>query len=899
MKKGLIFAILCCLAVTASAENREWYFNSWSATTIANIAADSDYWSDDEKGDGTTNVTGGTCYWQVDADGNVSEDGYLTANGTVIAELEGLEYTNTADRSLAIAINYPSTSLGDYNGEQYLWMGSSKRNYFIIPNVKPGATITAGVESHKPKDSRGINLYIGAGSSGTQLLAPDGSSVSTPTVYEEQTWYVPTDATDTANEDGTYDIQIYNTNGCHIYYLIVNEDLPSVTDASLVYTYNSSVLALTDDAFYDMLVNNENFSNVSVAAIDAAGDVSAVDAATLEAYDAVIVAPSLQGTDALAATVKEAIAYVPMLNLNPTIYEGWGYGTATTTTTNLITIPELYLDYELFQAKLESDNYINEDGTLALFEEGVITGVTIPEGSYFASDRVYATADDAVVSHIHSPAGKNSYLLLSYGLENSNWGESVLDLVTNGVTIVYATKDSVTAAATPVATQSYKQLNTDVKLTCSTSGAVIYYTLDGTDPTSESTLYEGVFNVSTEGTVVKAIAYADGYTASEILEQTISIYTTTDAPTISVEQGDGVAYVTLSTTTEDATIFYNITGSDSETYSTAYSSPLEITRYTTVTAFTGANDSYIQSEAVSAVVYPTSKEIRVDEVAHFDANATDWSGGESKTKYYTDGKKNGYNYYTVEETTGTASDGSDSTIYIKTDSAQVLTVWNPGNGWEAKSYGQGMLWQLLTADSDIDDTNTTARYRAEDALSAGASSNNITFGNVQKSDGVNNDPYSCSIQSTTTFKGPFDVVVYVGNGSSSNNPKALLCVSTDTLDEANWVEIDTIYHASTYRYLKRNVISYEGTDEVYIKVQAAFSSVMVFDIYVYNHGEESEALSSGIREINVDGEAAGEVISTAIYSINGAQLNSLSRGVNIIREVYSNGAVKTRKVLVQ
>ena len=66
--------------------------------------------------------------------------------------------------------------------------------------------------------------------------------------------------------------------------------------------------------------------------------------------------------------------------------------------------------------------------------------------------------------------------------------------------------------------------STEVSITCATSGAKIYYTTDGTEPTNASAEYTAPFELSAT-TTVKAIAYADGQ-ASAVATKTFTFIET-------------------------------------------------------------------------------------------------------------------------------------------------------------------------------------------------------------------------------------------------------------------------------------------------------------------------------------------------------------------------------------
>ena len=141
----------------------------------------------------------------------------------------------------------------------------------------------------------------------------------------------------------------------------------------------------------------------------------------------------------------------------------------------------------------------------------------------------------------------------------------------DGTTVAASTTVSVTVkeiCATPTITftPSSSGSTATVAISTATSNATIYYTIDGSEPTTSSTEYDGTFSVD-NGQTVKAIAVKDNYFNSEIASST---YTATKVatPTINITASG----VTFSSETPGATFYYTINDADISTSSTSGSS---------------------------------------------------------------------------------------------------------------------------------------------------------------------------------------------------------------------------------------------------------------------------------------------------------------------------------------
>ena len=96
------------------------------------------------------------------------------------------------------------------------------------------------------------------------------------------------------------------------------------------------------------------------------------------------------------------------------------------------------------------------------------------------------------------------------------------------------------------------------------------------------------------------------------------------------------------------------------------------------------------------------------------------------------------------------------------------------------------------------------------------------------------------------------------------------------------------------------MLSYEGTDMVFVKFASDGRLANIYNIIIKNQGEKSnDYIANGIENIESGNEDANEVVRTIVYSINGAQLDKAGKGVNIIKKIYANGKIKTSKVVLK
>lgn len=873
MKRLLSLAALLMLVLGINAqEKKTWDFTQGlSEETVANLNADAANWASN----GTDKETGVTNNWKNTNNGFNSSE--LMANGVVIPETAGLIFNIGSNKDNSIHLAQNKLRL------------TRKNTTITFPQLTNGQTITIkGKSANGTATNRGIApvqsyLKFQADESSPQTGGACiflGNKVEGAEAEGKYTfvWKVETDSAEPV------DVQFKLTPDAGIdfdLFMIDKGDAPSVEEAQPVaYIYDGS---LDDD--YACIYLEGSPDKFTITRVDASNTEETAE--TLRSnYSAVVISPTIGADHPYLSTIKQTIAYVPVLNLNTAIYEALGYGKAVASTSNILSV--LQENETLF-------GDIDTTEGIELLTEGTITGVEL--GDYFAADDIIANAGDVVAMHIHN-AKRNAYMLLPLSIADmAVANDNISQLIPNALSTLIATKRDVTAVGKPVIATVQEDGATTVSLSA-TNSKKIYYTLDGSDPTAESSLYTEPFSL-TQPTTVKAFATGDGYTDSEIASKDVTILTQASAPSVSISQEEGKSVVSFSSA-EGVDIYYNYIGSTVLTESAKYTEPIELTQPTTIYAFAVGGD-YLMSDLSKEVVTIegiNKYTLRWDVVSHFDANADEWSGkGQQQDAegniinanyFFTWGKNAGAYWDESSATDGTDEDGNPITIYTETLEPE---TYESGD-WRIKSIGQVMTWEKLDFKNNIGDTNYRNPDSAEDAIGVndkeGITNNAVTFGK-QPTGG----PFNASLESTVAFQAPFDVVIYAGNGNAGEIPTMQVETSADG---ETWTKLGDVNYSLIKRNYKKTHLSYEGTDKVYVRIHHtdAKSSGQVYDLYIMNNGEYSQNsdVTTAINDVQ-----SSEAVRSEVYSINGVRANAAVRGISIVRTTYADGKVVTRKVV--
>lgn len=198
----------------------------------------------------------------------------------------------------------------------------------------------------------------------------------------------------------------------------------------------------------------------------------------------------------------------------------------------------------------------------------------------------------------------SGYVFSSWSI--SGTGASLSSTSTNPTTVTMGTTDATVTAtfalkcATPTFSPEAGTYNNNQSVTItSTAGSTIYYTTDGSTPTTSSAVYSSAISVSSDNTTIKALAVKAGYTNSDVGSATyrLTCATPTFAPVAGTYQT--AQSVTLSSTTTSAVIHYTTDGSTPTASSTTASGAITVSADMTIKAI-ATRTNYGNSEVASA-----------------------------------------------------------------------------------------------------------------------------------------------------------------------------------------------------------------------------------------------------------------------------------------------------------
>lgn len=163
-----------------------------------------------------------------------------------------------------------------------------------------------------------------------------------------------------------------------------------------------------------------------------------------------------------------------------------------------------------------------------------------------------------------------------------------------------------TQAATPSIVPGSETFSRTIQVTITdaTPGVTIYYTTDGSTPSTASTPYTNPFSV-TATTTINAIAEGPATLASTVASATYTLVSEVAAPTFSPSPGyySSAVSVAITTTTPNTTIYYTLNGTTPTTGSYVYSNPISVAATEALSAMAVDNTGVLSNSPVTSGDY--------------------------------------------------------------------------------------------------------------------------------------------------------------------------------------------------------------------------------------------------------------------------------------------------------
>ena len=571
---------------------------------------------------------------------DTSNGNSVVGSASLGAGTQGLSFTNQSNP--ATDVRPISIAVGDFNGDGILdlatannggstvtiLLGNGNGTFTANGTVPLTGTIPYSIAAGDFDGDGKLDLAVAdAQSNNVTILLGNGNGTFTAQATSPSTGTHPFSiVVGDFNGDGIPDLAVANNASDNVTILLGKGDgtftAQAISPSTGSSPYAIAVGDFNGDGIPDLAVANQNSNNVTILLGNGDGTFTpAPQSPTTGSFPTSIAVGDFNGDGKLDL----AVGNVNSNNL--TILLGNGDGTFTTEATSPSTGGSPYFiavgDFngdgipDLAVSNYTSNNLTillgKGDGTFTAQATNPATGsgpISIALGDFNGDgipDLAVPNLGSNTVTVLTSSLTETATATAT-GIAIAGTGQHMVDASYPGDSLYAASVSGTTSltseapAATPafsVPAGTYTSAQA-VTVSDTTVGATIYYTTNGTTPTTGSTVYSRPIAVSSSETL-EAIATASGYSQSAVGSAAYTINLPAATPTFSPAAGTytSVETVTISDATPNATIYYTTNGTTPTTSSAVYSVPITVSATETIEAIAVAT-GYSQSAMATA-----------------------------------------------------------------------------------------------------------------------------------------------------------------------------------------------------------------------------------------------------------------------------------------------------------